>query len=354
MKRPPVPESLADMIRGNAIPILASRLDLLAVLRDVQQQLGQVDGLLREQAAQFDPAVVGYVRYVCEHRGKGIRPALALLAGGACGGITPGHITLGGILELIHVATLVHDDVMDRAEMRRGTPTVQFKWGPELAVLLGDSLFAHALKLCTQFDSTRIARRIADAAGDVCQGEILQTQRQFDLNLTLDEYQRIIRMKTAALFSVATELGAFLAGTSEPVVERMRSFGELLGVAYQMYDDCLDLVGSESGTGKTLGTDLTKGKFTLPVLLYLSEVEGADNEKARAILSHGDEAQRMEFVAGLHATGVFARAINVIVDRLDNARQHLVDIPPSSYRKALEQMAVQLQQHLAPLCFRAP
>lgn len=334
---------------ASAVPVLASGLDLSAVWRLTEPHLVKVDAAIRAQAASFDPGVVSFVSYACESRGKRLRAALAVLAGGAAGGIMPGHTDLAVIVEMIHLASLVHDDVMDRAETRRGHPTAGARWGPETAVLLGDCLFAHALKLCTGFDSNRVSRAIADAARDVCQGEILQTRRQFDLSLTEEEYRRLIGMKTGALFAVAAELGAELAGAPRGVVAAFRGYGERLGLAYQIYDDCLDLVGTEQGTGKTLGTDLEKGKFTLPVLLRLSGAKGAELDKIRAILLQGDPIQRCEFIADLHASGCFSRAVAAIRRELSAAGALLDVVPANEYAVALRRLLKALEKHIGAL-----
>ncbi|MGA7905710.1 MAG: polyprenyl synthetase family protein, partial [Terrimicrobiaceae bacterium] len=235
----------------------------------INPHLYSVEERIRAQARAFDPAVEGYVSYVCEKGGKRLRPVLALLAGGASGQITSGHVDLAVIVEMMHVATLVHDDIMDGAELRRDQPTANAKWGSSISVLLGDCLFAHALRLATSFSNNAICRRIADAASEVCSGEIIQTQRRYDLKLSTTDYYRIIEMKTAALFAVACELGAFISEASPTVIGALRNFGLRIGTAYQIYDDCLDFAGTEEETGKTLGTDIRKGKFTLPVLLAL-------------------------------------------------------------------------------------
>jgi octaprenyl-diphosphate synthase len=256
---------------------------LAVVAQSVQVHLDQVEAGISQQAAAFDPAIEGYVAYAIGGQGKRLRPMVALLTGGATGGITPAHVDLAVILELIHVATLVHDDIMDEAERRRGQPTVNARWGNALSVLLGDCLFAQALNLSTNFNKAEISRSIAQAARDVCSGEIIQTQRRFDLHLGIDEYRRIVEMKTGSLFAAAGELGALLNEMEPAVVQSMQSYGMKIGAAYQIYDDCLDIAGDESIIGKTLGTDLRKGKLTLP---------GADasphraSKGARALLAH--------------------------------------------------------------------
>ena len=269
----------------------------------IHSPLATVEERLRDQARSFDPAVEGYVAYVCGSGGKRLRPALSLLSAGATGKITGAHVDLAVILELIHIATLVHDDIMDGAELRRDQPTANAKWGNAITVLLGDCLFAHALRLSTHFSNSEISRRIADAAAEVCSGEIIQTQRRFDLKLSTGDYFHIIEMKTAALFSVACELGAALNEADRSVIGALKTFGTKLGVAYQIYDDILDLTGSEEETGKTLGTDLRKGKFTLPVLLMLQS--GNDLSSLR------DAAQALR------------EATTVALRLLDEADEHL-------------------------------
>jgi octaprenyl-diphosphate synthase len=183
----------------------------------VRADLERVEASILEQARAFDPGVEGYVSYVCKTSGKRIRPALAVLSGGATGGTHEGHTRLSVILELVHIASLVHDDIMDGADIRRQVPTAVAKWGSSLSVLLGDSLFAYALELATEFDDTHVCRTIAKASRDVCSGEILQTQRRFDLNLSVADYLKMIEMKTAALFAAASELGARLNNQPESI-----------------------------------------------------------------------------------------------------------------------------------------
>jgi len=235
----------------------------------ISSHLQTVEQYIAKQAQAFDPAVSSYIAYACHSHGKRLRPALALLTGGATGGITPAHVDLAVVLELVHLATLVHDDIIDEAELRRDKPTANAKWGSTTSVLLGDCLFAHALSLSTRFEERDICRSIATAASDVCTGEIIQTQRRYDWALTLEEYLQIIEKKTAAFFVMAAELAAKLNGSPAETVAACSFYGRQLGVAYQVYDDCLDIVGSEETAGKTLGTDLLKGKLTLPVLKLL-------------------------------------------------------------------------------------
>lgn len=307
----------------------------------INTHLYTVEERIRAQAKAFDPAVEGYVSYICGVGGKRLRPALALLSGGATGKISASHVDLAVILELVHIATLVHDDIMDGAELRRDQPSANAKWGNAITVLLGDALFAHALRLSTAFSNSDICRRIADAAAEVCSGEIIQTQRRFDLKLSTADYYRIIEMKTAALFSAACELGAFISEASPPVISGLKAFGTKLGVAYQIYDDILDLAGSEEETGKTLGTDLRKGKFTLPVLLLLQS--GKDLGTIRELLLKEDNVDG-ELLAGmLGSAGAISAAKAVAFRLVQEALEELGAVQDNKYARGLRAIAAHLQ-----------
>jgi len=307
----------------------------------INPHLYTVEERIRAQAKSFDPAVEGYVSYVCGAGGKRLRPALALLSAGATGKISASHVDLAVILELIHIATLVHDDIMDGAELRRDQPSANAKWGNAITVLLGDCLFAHALRLSTGFSNSDICRRIADAAAEVCSGEIIQTQRRFDLKLSTADYYRIIEMKTAALFSAACELGAFISEASPLVISGLKTFGTKLGVAYQIYDDILDLAGNEEETGKTLGTDLRKGKFTLPVLLLLQS--GKDLGTIRELLLKEEEVDA-ELLAGmLGSAGAIAAAKGVAFRLIEESLAELAPIQDNKYARGLRAIAEHLR-----------
>ena len=309
----------------------------------INPHLYTVEERIRAQAKAFDPAVEGYISYICGAGGKRLRPALALLAAGATGKITPAHVDLAVILELIHIATLVHDDIIDGAELRRDQPSANAKWGNSISVLLGDVLFAHALKLSTGFSNSDICRRIADAAAEVCSGEIIQTQRRFDLKLTTADYYRIIEMKTAALFSAACELGAFISEASPAVIGSLKTYGTKLGVAYQIYDDILDLAGTEEDTGKTLGTDLQKGKFTLPILLLMQS--GKDVGSIRDLLLKDDPAAIAEVAALVDRTGVLENSKRIARAKISEALDLLEPVQKNRYAAGLHA----IPRHLAHL-----
>lgn len=310
----------------------------------INTHLYSVEERIRAQARAFDPAVEGYVGYVCSPGGKRLRPALALLAGGATGRITSSHVDLAVIIELIHVATLVHDDIMDGADLRRDRPTVNAKWGNAISVLLGDALLAHAMRLATNFSETEVVRRIADAAAEVCSGEIIQTQRRFDLKLSVSDYYRIVEMKTAALFAVASELGAFLSETTPERIGALKQFGLKLGTAYQIYDDCLDLVGDEKEIGKTLGSDLRKGKLTLPVIFLLQHARhNGNHEELSSLLLNGGETGQETIVGMLHACGALQQTAAAAGEMVDEALASLDALDGNKFTTGLRGVGEYLQ-----------
>ena len=308
---------------------------LAEVAKLVQPHLEEVEIRIAQQASAFDPAIEGYVVYAVGSRGKRLRPLLALLAGGATGKIDSGHVDLAVIVELIHIATLVHDDVMDEAEQRRAQPTANARWGNSLSVLLGDCLFAHALTLSTNFDNSDIGRAIARTAATVCSGEMIQTQRRFDLNLTVEEYLRIVEMKTGSLFSAAAELAAAISEADPNVIETFKNFGFQIGTAYQIYDDCVDLVGTESVTGKTLGTDLRKGKFTLPVLFFLRSASEFERERCCQLVLDEKVEEMIELLKNGANNGALNESIAAGTDLIRKAQCGLDGIAANPYANAL-------------------
>jgi len=221
------------------------------------------------------------LEYVNSRSGKMIRPGLVLLAGGCCGKITDEHIRIAAIVEMIHNATLLHDDVVDDGQSRRGQPTINSLWGNESAVLLGDFLLSRVFKICTQLQS-QVAAVIASATIRICEGELRQIVQRQNWQLSESEYIDIITEKSAALFSSCCELGGLLAQGTAPQLRSLAAFGLNAGIAFQITDDLLDIVGDESKTGKTLGRDADKNKLTLAVIHLLSAV---DKKERKAVIN---------------------------------------------------------------------
>jgi octaprenyl-diphosphate synthase len=319
---------------------------LTRVAEVVRQELDDVESRIVAQAASFDPAVEGYVSYAIGGRGKRLRPLVALLSGGAIGAITSEHVDLAVIVELIHVATLVHDDIVDEAEWRRAQPTLNARWGNSLSVLLGDWLFAHALNLSARFDEVEVSREIARAAREVCTGEIIQTQRRFDLHLGIEDYLRIIEMKTGSLFAVGASLGAMLGKADVATQNALRIFGQKIGTAYQIYDDCIDIAGTERLSGKTLGSDLRKGKLTLPVLMLLRGRNGADKEHFSQLILDARFQEIGELLTSQGANGALIASIDAGHALISEAQSQIEALPSNKYTDALIGLADALREML--------
>lgn len=319
------------------------------VIEPVRPFLQEVSERLAQQADAFDPEVATFARYALDNRGKQLRPALVGLAGSAVGTLQDQHITMAIIVEMIHLATLVHDDIMDEATVRRRRPTLAAQWGNEVAVLVGDCLFAHALGLATQFDSIDISKRIAEAARKVCSGEILQTLRRQRWAVTRTEYFHVIELKTAELFALACEMGTRLADGTTEQQAALRRHGLSLGIAYQIYDDCLDLFGSEGMAGKSLGTDLATGKLTLPLLIFLERATPQERAELTGWLEHWEPERFGDVRDFLARHGALAGSVEVIQSYLDEARKQLAGISAGPSRDALLELSAFLASQTSAL-----
>ncbi len=224
------------------------------------------------------------MRYGCLLGGKRLRPALLLLAAKACGQVNAQHLTLAAVVEMVHTATLVHDDVLDEASVRRHLATVNARWDNEASVLLGDFLFSHAFYLASTLESTLACQLIGRATNVVCEGEIRQKGSRGDFALDEATYFEILDAKTAALCACCCQLGAHFAGADESMTQRLTQFGRKLGIAFQIADDLLDVVGNETTVGKSLGTDLEKQKPTLPLIRALQIADDAQRASILAVL----------------------------------------------------------------------
>lgn len=279
-----------------------------------------------------------FVEELCGHigryHGKMLRPALTLLSAQACGRIRSEHITIAAVLEMVHLATLVHDDVLDEADLRRGSATLHQMTGNETAVLVGDYLISHAFHLCTSLDSQYVSRTIASCTNTVCEGELLQVYQRNNWQLSQEQYLTIISRKTAALTSVACMLGAKYAGADATMINALESFGMDAGVAFQIADDVLDLVGAEPQLGKSAGRDLDKAKLTLPVIHFLSTADVTARQQFMSVVDGEHPAAVRELL-----NGSVDYALNFARLRVASAIRALQRLPRTPARDSLEVMA---------------
>lgn len=294
------------------------------------------------------PPVVELVRHLEKYRGKMLRPTVTLLSGLACdrrgcapSAITEAHVTVGAVVEMIHLATLVHDDVLDEADVRRGAQTINAWKGNEAAVMLGDYLISKSYHLCSTLDEQRTALRVGEITSIVCEGEMLQLHHRGDFALSERTYHQIVERKTAALIAVACELGARHSGADEATQRRMYEYGRLIGVAFQIQDDLLDLIGEEEVVGKSLGKDLDKEKMTLPLIHHLAALPQAGRiEAARMIHQRAfDNGHRRTLVPRLEATGSIAYARSAASRLVGEAKKCLDPLADSPAKSLLKSMA---------------
>lgn len=278
-----------------------------ALIRD---ELQQVETLLAAELKSQHPFVDELVTHGFSLGGKRLRPALVLLSAKASGPVTREHVVLAAVVEMIHTATLVHDDVLDEATLRRYRQTVNARWNNETSVLLGDYLFTHAFYLASTLETTFACRTIGRSTNIVCEGELRQIDSRGQLRLSEEEYLGIIDGKTAELCSCCCLLGAHYAGASSAVSAALSRYGRDLGIAFQITDDLLDVLGTEAATGKTLGTDFNQQKMTLPLIRLLSVAEPSEQARFEKLLASPGEQSRAELSAALEQH-----------DALDYARQ---------------------------------
>jgi octaprenyl-diphosphate synthase len=311
---------------------------LAAVYAPVLAELAEAEQIFRDELGSRLPFVQTLVDHCTGFRGKQLRPALLLLTGQACGALGPAHPVLAAVVEMIHTATLVHDDVLDEAAIRRHASTINAEWGNETAVLLGDFLFTHAFHLAASLDSTLACRWIGRATNLVCEGEMQQVHSRGNLDLSEEAYLAIIRGKTAELTAVSCRLGAHYAGASAATVDAMESYGRDLGVAFQIADDLLDIWGEEWTTGKSLGTDLEKQKLTLPLIRLLNTAPGAITDRVRRLLTDPHPENRKKLRPYLEESGALDYAWERAKQHAAQALACLETLPESSAKTVLRSL----------------
>jgi octaprenyl-diphosphate synthase len=323
-----------------SIPIVASGVtfaSLQAVLRD---DLRAVDNVLRE-ALQSDVALIRQVaEYIIGGGGKRLRPSLLLLAAQACGYGGDRHHTLAAVVEMIHTATLLHDDVVDESSMRRGHATANAMFGNAASVLVGDFLYSRAFQLMVTVDSMRVLQILSDATNIIAEGEVLQLLNSNNPEVDEHAYLEVIRRKTAKLFEAAARLGAVIADASRPSENSLADYGMHLGTAFQLIDDVLDYTGDHTEIGKNLGDDLAEGKPTLPLIRALATGSPAEVALIRTAVHEGGLTDFAPVVAALHRTGSLAYARECAENEASLAASCLSSLPPSNYRETLLELSV--------------
>ncbi|MBN2217561.1 MAG: polyprenyl synthetase family protein [Pirellulales bacterium] len=305
----------------------------------IQGQLAEVESILRRELRSDHGRVDSLVKHGFRLGGKRLRPALVLLSAQACGGLGGQHPTLAAAMELIHTATLIHDDVLDEADLRRHLETVNARWDNEASILLGDYLVAAALCLASSVGDLTACREIGRATRIMCEGELRQVVGRGNHDLTEGDYIEIISGKTAELCACCCRLGAHYAGASDTTRGALGCYGMNLGIAFQMVDDLLDLLGDETTMGKSLGTDLVKQKTTLPLIRLLEVIDPPEREAVLAALADAGRDSRETLRPWLARTDALDYARRRAEDYVQLAVDQLELLPSTPARDALVGLA---------------
>jgi octaprenyl-diphosphate synthase len=307
------------------------------ILGLVERDLVRVEGVFRDEFLSDLQVISDVASHVRDAGGKRIRPALLLLASRLFAHSSDRMITLAAVVEYIHTATLLHDDVIDEAATRRGRKSANSRWGNKTTVLIGDFLYTKSMAMALTQDNLGILRLLSDVTLRMIEGQVLEIEREADLSVREDQHIDIIRRKTADLFSACMRIGAMLGNASPKEEQALADYGLALGLAFQMKDDLLDFTASEKALGKPVGLDLREGKLTLPVIYML---EGGDAEvraKVESVIEDRgfDRVTHAEIVALARRTGALARAEGLAEQQAEAARAALASFKPSAERDAL-------------------
>lgn len=298
-------------------------------------EMAQVDLVIARRLSS-DVALINQIsHYIVSAGGKRIRPLLVLLFSNALGFRGPERHELAAVVEFIHTATLLHDDVVDESELRRGRPTANASFGNAASVLVGDFLYSRAFQMMVSVNRMRVLEVLADATNVIAEGEVLQLMNMHDPDISVDDYLRVIRFKTAKLFEASARLGAVIAGADRAVEEACADYGRALGTAFQLVDDLLDYEGHTEELGKNVGDDLREGKPTLPLLIAMERGTPEQRALVRHAIEHGEVERLDEIISIVRDTGALQATRDAAQAEVERAEQCIANLPPSDYRSAL-------------------
>ncbi len=304
--------------------------------------MGGVNALIRDRmASEHAPRIPEVTAHLVEAGGKRLRPMLTLAAARICGYDGPHHVKLAATVEFIHTATLLHDDVVDESERRRGRPTANLLWDNKSSVLVGDYLFARSFQLMVETESLRVMDILANASATIAEGEVLQLTAARDLKTDEDIYLRVVRGKTAALFSAATEVGGVIAGAPEDQVSALFTYGDALGISFQIVDDLLDYGGAAAVIGKNTGDDFRERKLTLPVIKAVAQADASERAFWQRVIEKGDqrEGDLEQAVEILGRRGALEATREAAIGWAAQARAALAALPEHPLSDMLDDLA---------------
>ena len=318
-------------------PMLRASLDAKEIFKLVAPELKEVERTLQEEAQTALPLINDINRYLHNSGGKRLRPALLLLAAKLCDYDRDSLIRLGVVVEFIHVATLVHDDILDNADTRRGRPSVNAHWGNQVTVLMGDWLYMTSFELAVRERNFRILDVLIEVTRKMVEGELMQMERRGRAEVTAQEQLGICFRKTACLFSSCTQMAGILGGLEADGEEKLRTYGASLGMAFQLIDDLLDYTSDRKALGKPVLKDLEEGRVTLPIIFLLERADKQEREFVLEVVAQGNfsEANKREIIRLVESHGTLRQARELAKEYARQAKAALEGFPDSIYRSAL-------------------
>ncbi len=298
-----------------------------------------VDALIRARLASDVVLINQISEHIIHSGGKRLRPMLHLLAAQAAGHAGSEPVTLAALIEFIHTSTLLHDDVVDESDLRRGRKTANALWGNAASVLVGDFLYSRSFQMMVDIDSMQVMRILADTTNRIAEGEVLQLLNCHNADVVIDDYLRVIRYKTAKLFEAAARLGGIVGGADPEVEARLADFGMHLGTAFQLIDDVLDYSADEADTGKHLGDDLAEGKPTLPLIHVMQHGTPEQAALVRGAIEHGGRDDFAAVLAAIQDSGALAETRRYAQAEAKLAIEAISVLPPSNFKDALLQLS---------------
>jgi octaprenyl-diphosphate synthase len=328
------------ILAGNILSVAApSHQTQNAIVQSIAGDMDAVNAVIRRELHSEVPLVNQIAEYIISAGGKRIRPVLVLLTANACGYQGTAHHLLAAVIEFIHTATLLHDDVVDESSLRRGRQTANALFGNAASVLVGDFVYSRAFQMMVSVGSMRVMEILADATNVIAEGEVLQLLNMHDPDVTEERYLQVIRSKTAKLFEAAGELGALISNTSPEVVAACAEYGRSIGTAFQLVDDVLDYSGVAADIGKNVGDDLREGKPTLPLIYLMQHGTAEQKQLVRSCIETGDETHFDEILTAITGSG----ALDYTMKQAEAAAQRAIDaialLPHTQFKDSLLKLA---------------
>lgn len=312
----------------------------VGAFNSIKVLMDEVESRFHKELQSKTNSLAEIISHISKFKGKRLRPALVLLSGKCVGDTVPQHIDLAVVVEMVHTATLVHDDVIDEASMRRHVESVNSKWGREISILFGDYLFSRGFTILSALDSQVATLLLSQAVNIMSEGELIQLQRRYDIGLSEDDYFDIIERKTASLCAASCRLGAVFAGANRKVADMLSNYGLKIGIAFQIVDDCLDVMGTEEEIGKSLNTDIQKGKLTLPLIRLVNKLPRQKLETTRELIfQHNGKETKNAILELLTEHDAVEYAFNTAKNIVKQAQEEIAPLPDSKYKTALMELA---------------